>query len=215
MTILPHSQTPAPSPDETRHRAGWVDDKLLVECQIRHTRSRGPGGQHRNKVQTGVEIRHTPTGLVATASERREQSRNHVMALFRLRVTLAVELRCPADPLAEPSELWRSRVKARPSAGPKNVQREVTRELSSFLAHPPSPQHATGIVKVNVDHHDYPTLLAEAMDIVHACNYQTTPASTWLGVSPSQLIKFLATEPRALAKINEQRQLRKLKTLQA
>jgi hypothetical protein len=215
MVILPHSLTPAPSPDEAHHRAGWDDDKLLAECLIRHTRSRGPGGQHRNKVQTGVEIRHTPTGLVGNASERREQSRNHAMALFRLRVTLAVELRCPVDPLAEPSDLWRSRVKARPAASPKNVLRDVTRELRSLLAHPPSPQHATGIVKVNVDHHDYPALLAEAMDVVHTCAYQTTPAATWLGVSPSQLIKFLATEPRAMAKVNEQRQLRNLNTLQA
>jgi hypothetical protein len=215
MAILPQSHTPAPSPDEARHRAGWDDDKLLAECQIRHTRSRGPGGQHRNKVQTGVEIRHTLTGLVGTASERREQSRNHVMALFRLRVTLAVELRCPVDPLSEPSELWRSRVKARPvAASPKTVPRDVTRELGSLLAHQPSPQHATGIVKVNVDHHDYPALLAQAMDIVQVCSYQTTPAATWLGVSPSQLIKFLATEPRALAKVNQQRQLRNLRLLQ-
>lgn len=137
------------------------------------------------------------------------------MALFRLRVTLAVELRCPVDPLSEPSELWRSRVKARPAASPQNVPRDVTHELGSLLAHQPSPQHATGIVKVNVDHHDYPALLAQAMDIVQACSYQTTPAATWLGVSPSQLIKFLATEPRALAKVNQQRQLRNLRLLQS
>jgi len=190
------------------HRARWEDAKLLAECQVLHHRRRGPGGQHRNKVQTGVEIRHTPTGLVGLASERREQTRNHAMALFRLRVTLALELRCPVDPHSGPSELWRSRVTVRHT--PEPAERELRSLLREGSGTALRPEHARGVVKVNVDHHDYPAILAESLDVVHACSYDIAQASAWLTVSPSQLIKFLATEPRALSRVNEQRALRKL-----
>lgn len=48
----------------------------------------GPGGQHRNKVETGVRLRHRPSGLVVTASERRSQFENREMAYERLAARL-------------------------------------------------------------------------------------------------------------------------------
>src|ERR671928_510751 len=44
----------------------------------------GPGGQHRNKVATGVRLLHRPSGVVVTASERRSQAANREMAFARL-----------------------------------------------------------------------------------------------------------------------------------
>ena len=44
----------------------------------------GPGGQHRNKVATGVRLLHRPSGLVVTATERRSQTANRDMAFARL-----------------------------------------------------------------------------------------------------------------------------------
>ena len=44
----------------------------------------GPGGQHRNKVATGVRLVHRPSGMVVTATERRSQAANREVAFTRL-----------------------------------------------------------------------------------------------------------------------------------
>ena len=88
------------------HPAALPDDALLGDCEATRGRRGGPGGQHRNKVETAVRLLHRPTGTVAEASERRSQAQNQGQALFRLRVKLAVGVR--AD-WAESSGLWRQR----------------------------------------------------------------------------------------------------------
>lgn len=75
------------------HPAFWDSDKLLAECRVERLRRRGPGGQHRNKVETGIRLTHLPTGLVAEASERRSQSENEQKAVWRLRLKLALHVR--------------------------------------------------------------------------------------------------------------------------
>lgn len=90
------------------HPASLTIEELRKECAVERVRRSGPGGQHRNKVETGVVIRHEPTGFQAEANERRSQAENLAMAWQRLRVRLALEVR--QGIASEPSELWRSRV---------------------------------------------------------------------------------------------------------
>ncbi len=59
-------------------------DHLARICDVRFVRGSGPGGQHRNKAETGVQIIHPPTGIVVTATERRSQSQNRTVAMERL-----------------------------------------------------------------------------------------------------------------------------------
>ncbi|QDU15186.1 Peptide chain release factor 1 [Gimesia maris] len=84
-------------------------DLLLKNCQIEQVRRSGPGGQHRNKVETGVVIKHIPTNISGEASERRQQGRNRSMALFRLRVNLALGYRI-SEISDAPSLLWQRRI---------------------------------------------------------------------------------------------------------
>jgi protein subunit release factor B len=61
------------------------DEELLRECEVETFRSGGPGGQHVNKVETGVRLTHRATGLVATCREERSQHRNKMNCLRKLR----------------------------------------------------------------------------------------------------------------------------------
>lgn len=93
------------------HPAAEPVDRLLADCDVRFARRSGPGGQNRNKVETAAILSHRPTGLSAEANERRSQGQNRAVALTRLRLLLALEVRRMPDPIAGPSTLWRSRLK--------------------------------------------------------------------------------------------------------
>ncbi|MHC4402423.1 MAG: peptide chain release factor family protein [Planctomycetota bacterium] len=91
------------------HPAALRPDQLLKHCQFQRLRRSGPGGQHRNKVETMVRVCHVPTGVAAEAGERRSQEVNRRTAIRRLRVNLALSVRRPSPVGQEPSPLWRSR----------------------------------------------------------------------------------------------------------
>jgi len=97
------------SPENRDHPAGLPPEQLLAECEMERLRRSGPGGQHRNKVETGVRLLHRPSGVRAEAFQRRSQAENRRVALGRLRVCLALEIRSRLPDDYRPSPLWQSR----------------------------------------------------------------------------------------------------------
>jgi protein subunit release factor B len=64
-------------------------EHLLSDCDVTTFRASGPGGQHRNRRESGVRLVHRPTGIVVVATERRSQHQNKAVALARLARRLA------------------------------------------------------------------------------------------------------------------------------
>jgi hypothetical protein len=91
------------------HPAALSLEELFAQCDVQFVRRSGPGGQHRNKVSTGVVLVHRPTGIKAEAAERRSQAENRTVAGFRLRINLALTVRTKATTADVPGELWQSR----------------------------------------------------------------------------------------------------------
>ena len=169
--------------EEPPHPATLAEESLLKRCTVHFGRHGGPGGQHRNKVETSVHIVHEPTGIDAQAGERRKQYENRAAAVRRLRLRLAREVRTRVNRRRdEPSELWRSR-------------RQGTQ------------------LSINPRHRDYPALLAEGLDVLFAFRFDAANAAGWLGISMSQLAKLVRHDKRAFVIVNEERERRGLPPL--
>jgi peptide chain release factor 1 len=64
-----------------------VSEEIVREgdIEIRVKKGSGPGGQHRNKTESAVEVRHLPTGLVVSCEDERSQWLNKQKAHAELR----------------------------------------------------------------------------------------------------------------------------------
>jgi len=111
----------SPAPPDLRvlaaRSAQLTDEELEGECELEVFTGSGPGGQHRNKSETAVRLRHKPTGLLAAATERRSQLQNRGAALGRLRAKLVALAHVP-----------KKRKPTRPSAGAKRRRLEGKRQ---------------------------------------------------------------------------------------
>jgi protein subunit release factor B len=61
------------------------DTALLQQCSVFTCRSSGKGGQHVNKTDSAVRLRHAPTGITVYCQRERSQYLNKQIALERLR----------------------------------------------------------------------------------------------------------------------------------
>ncbi|MCR9216305.1 MAG: peptide chain release factor-like protein [bacterium] len=202
------------TPEHYRHPAAWPDELLLRECTVGQSRSSGPGGQHRNKVSTQVTITHQPTGISATAGERRSASDNKREALRRLRLKLASEHRVGVPEGEIGSPLWRSRVqKPKRVKQPKQQDKDPFFEEMGITLRNPEPEVPLGRIVVSPKHRDFPAILAEAMDAIASAGWEVKPAAIRLGVSPTQVIKLVKDHTAAWAQLTEHREARGLHRL--
>ncbi|MEW6325211.1 MAG: peptide chain release factor-like protein [Nitrospirota bacterium] len=113
-----------------RTGAGGKDDPLAAETRVTFFRSGGPGGQHRNKTETAVRLRHLPTGLTVVAAEERSQRRNRAIAFERLRQKLRA-LRTPRAariPTAAPAAFTETRLRVKRLHAAKKAERRRVEE---------------------------------------------------------------------------------------
>jgi protein subunit release factor B len=97
----------------------WDRESLERDCDIEFFVAGGPGGQHRNKVETGVRLKHRPTGIVVTATERRSQSANRDAAYERM-----------AERLEQLQRVRKARRPTKPSAGSKLKRQQEKKKQS-------------------------------------------------------------------------------------
>ncbi|HUH05794.1 MAG TPA: peptide chain release factor-like protein [Kofleriaceae bacterium] len=164
---------------------GLSGEALLDECEMDRFRASGPGGQKRNKTESAVRLRHLATGIQAHASESRSQHENRVVALRRLRLRIALELR---EPVA--------------------IQAYATpAELTSWLIRPGRPTRREREAGA------YLRAVAALLDVFVAVEGVMAEAAEVLGVTTNLLSKRIAADEALARKVNELRAARDLRPL--
>ena len=62
----------------------WPDTVRKSDLEIKYYRGSGPGGQHRNKVETACRMKHIPTGITTCSEEFKSQAQNKKAAFRKL-----------------------------------------------------------------------------------------------------------------------------------
>ena len=168
---------------EGNHPSMLEDEVLLKDVIFDFGRTGGPGGQHRNRKATACTATHLPTDISGEASERRKQSENRKMAISRLRRTLAIRLR-------------------------RDITSNTYTPSELWESRRTGEQFA-----INPKHRDYPCILAEALDVVFAYEFDMKASAEKLQISATQLLKIIVHENAAYAWLNEQRKERGLSAL--
>lgn len=92
---------------------------LERDCTMEFVIASGPGGQHRNKVESGVRLVHRPTGISVMATERRSQAANRDVAFARM-----------AERLLARQRVVRPRKATRPTAASRTRRLTTKRQVS-------------------------------------------------------------------------------------
>lgn len=145
-------------------RDKWLrldDAALLSSCRQQRFRGSGPGGQHKNKVETAIRLRHQPSEIVVQAEEARSLKWNRLRALRRLREQIAIEIRVEVDPLKPLAPEFLAQL------GPK------------------------GTLRISRDNPSYPIVIATVLDALNDAGGSYAHAAAMLGITTSQLLKLL------------------------
>lgn len=98
-------------------------DALEREVVVEVSRASGPGGQHVNKTESAVRLRHPPSGVVVVSQDTRSQHRNRETAFERL-----------VERLVRLNHVPRKRVATRPTAGARKRRLETKKQVGAKKA---------------------------------------------------------------------------------
>ena len=181
------SGTPATVTVATRR--AWLhatDAQLEAQCQVDRYRASGPGGQHRNKTESAVRVRHAASGLAAIAEDSRSQGENRTRAVRRLREKIALGVRAPVVVEAFAPSLA---LAALVTGGTARLG-EKTRQTAGYLE-----------------------AMAELLDLLVATGVEIAATAQLLGASTGATSKLLLHDDRVASVVNTLRAGRGLRPL--
>ena len=162
------------------------DDALIAQCEVDRYRASGPGGQHRNKTDSAVRLRHRATGVSAIGEDSRSQLENKAAAVRRLRAAIALEIR---EPVALDGFAPSPRLAAFVAAGtaPLGARTRLTGE--------------------------YWAAYAELLDLLVAGELEIGTTAQRLGITTGNLSKLLLHDEQVGRAVNDLRRARQLRPL--
>ncbi|KAJ1417277.1 Peptide chain release factor class I/class II [Sesbania bispinosa] len=160
-----------------------TDEELMRQCEMDTFKSSGPGGQHRNKRESSVRLKHLPTGIIAQASEDRSQHKNRASALNRLRSLIALKVRktVELDAYSPPRELLQI-------LPPKSTIRGS--EIGPQIG-PNNPKFAMGMQAL--------------LDLIFAVEGSISEAAKYLGLSTGALSRLILSDDSLRMEVNDLR----------
>ena len=162
------------------------DEALIAQSEVDRYRASGPGGQHRNKTESAVRLRHKPSGASAIGEDSRSQAENKLHAVRRLRSAIALALR---EPIALDGYA-------------------PSRRLAALVAGGTAPLGArtrlTG---------DYWAAIAELLDLLVAGELEIGATAQRLGITTGALSKLLLHDDQVGRVVNDLRRARNLRPL--
>ncbi|KAL5553038.1 hypothetical protein UlMin_040439 [Ulmus minor] len=168
-----------------------TDQELMSQCQLSTFKASGPGGQHRNKRESAVRLKHLPTGIVAQAVEDRSQHMNRASALARLRCLLALKVRNTLDleAYSPPRELLQI-LPAKSTIRGSDCGNQIG---------PKNPKFILGMQAL--------------LDLIFAVEGSVSDAAKYLGLSTGALSRLILSDDSLRMAVNELRTSKGMKPL--
>jgi hypothetical protein len=162
------------------------DDALIAQCEVDRYRASGPGGQHRNKTESAVRLRHKLSGVSAIGEDSRSQAENKMHAVRRLRAAIALQVR---EPVRLDGYVPSPRLAALVAGGtaPLGARTRLTGE--------------------------YWTAMAELLDLLVTGELEIGTTAQRLGITTGALSKLLLHDEQVGRAVNDLRRARQMRPL--
>jgi hypothetical protein len=163
-----------------------TDDALIAQCEVDRYRASGPGGQHRNKTESAVRLRHKLLEVSAIGEDSRSQAENKVHAVRRLRSAIALQVR-------EPVGLEHYAPSPR---------------LAALIAGGTAPLGARTRLTA-----DYWLAMAELLDLLVAGDLEVGTTAQRLGITTGAMSKLLLHDEQVGRAVNDLRRAKNMRPL--